>query len=82
MSTNPGAIRTATLPSPKPPAAANLANQTPAAESLEFYPIPYTAPLQPYERVTVVQSNVPVRALIAAGFQLPRSRTNLAETKG
>jgi hypothetical protein len=40
-------------------------------ESQAFYPIPYTSPLQPYERVLVVQTEVPVTELIAAGFRVP-----------
>jgi hypothetical protein len=39
-----------------------------ATEATQFVSIPYTAPLQPYERVSVVETDVPVRALIAAGF--------------
>ena len=45
----------------------------PVAESQTFLPIPYTPPLEPYERVTVVETNVPVRALLAAGFQVETS---------
>jgi len=41
------------------------------AESQAFYPIPYTPPLEPYERVLVVQQQVPVTELIAAGFRVP-----------
>jgi hypothetical protein len=40
-------------------------------ESQSFYPIPYTPPLEPYERVLVVETQVPVAELIAAGFHLP-----------
>jgi hypothetical protein len=40
-------------------------------ESQAFYAIPYTPPLQPYERVMVVEEQVPVTELIAAGFHLP-----------
>ena len=42
-----------------------------ALESQAFYPIPYTSPLDPYERVLVVQQQVPVAELIAAGFRMP-----------
>jgi hypothetical protein len=42
-----------------------------AAESQSFYPIPYTPPLEPYERVMVVEQQVPVTELIAAGFHVP-----------
>jgi hypothetical protein len=50
-------------PAPKPAA--------PSVESQAFYTIPYTAPLEPYERVMVVQEQVPVTELIAAGFHFP-----------
>ncbi|HUB81876.1 MAG TPA: hypothetical protein VMB03_23920 [Bryobacteraceae bacterium] len=42
----------------------------PAVESQAFYPIPYTPPLEPYERVLVVEKQVPVDELIAAGFHI------------
>lgn len=42
-------------------------------ETQAFLPIPYTTPLQPYERVLVVETSVPVRALIAAGFHVQTS---------
>jgi hypothetical protein len=46
--------------------------QAPApADSQAFYPIPYSAPLEPYERVLVVERQVPVSELIAAGFHVP-----------
>lgn len=35
-----------------------------------FVAIPYTAPLAPYERSTIVRMDVPVSALIAAGFDV------------
>jgi hypothetical protein len=50
-------------PTPPEPAA--------AAESPVFYPIPYTSPLEPYERVMIVQKQVSVSELIAAGFHIP-----------
>ena len=40
------------------------------SSSQAFYPIPYTQPLEPYERVLVVQRQVPVAELIAAGFPI------------
>jgi hypothetical protein len=49
---------------PSPQAAAPV-------EAQSFYPIPYTQPLEPYERVLVVQEQVPVTELIAAGFHFP-----------
>ena len=39
-------------------------------ESQPFLPIPYTVPLAPEERATVVNMQVPVAALIAAGFEV------------
>jgi hypothetical protein len=38
--------------------------------SQPFVPIPYTVPLAPEERATVVNMQVPVAALIAAGFEV------------
>jgi len=35
-----------------------------------FYQIPYTAPLAPYERARIVRMDVPISALIAAGFDI------------
>ena len=35
-----------------------------------FLEIPYTAPLAPYERTRVIRMDVPVAALIAAGFDV------------
>jgi hypothetical protein len=55
-------------PAPEPAAA--------AAESQPFYPIPYTAPLEPYERVLIVQKQVSVGELIAAGFHIPATDPN------
>jgi hypothetical protein len=43
----------------------------PAVDSQTFYPIPYTAPLEPYERVLIVQKQVSISELIAAGFRIP-----------
>ena len=48
------------------------ANQQ-SAEAAQFISIPYTQPLQPYERVSVVETYVPVTALIAAGFAVQTS---------
>jgi hypothetical protein len=41
----------------------------PRAES-SFVEIPYLAPLAPYERTTVTRMDVPVAALVAAGFRV------------
>jgi hypothetical protein len=38
-----------------------------------FLPIPYTQPLQPGERAEVVRMDMPVAALIAAGFPVATS---------
>jgi hypothetical protein len=43
------------------------------AESQPFVPIPYTVPLAPEERATVVHMQVSVAALIAAGFTVATS---------
>ena len=51
----------------------NAAQSHENTDTQDFYPIPYTPPLQPYERVLVVQTNVPVTALIAAGFHVQTS---------
>jgi hypothetical protein len=44
----------------------------PAAVAREepFVEIPYVAPLAPYERSSVMRMDVPVGALIAAGFEI------------
>jgi len=39
-------------------------------EASGFIPIPYTIPLAPEERATVVRMEIPVSALISAGFQM------------
>ena len=46
------------------------APKTAPVESEAFYPIPYTPPIEPYERVLVVERQVPVAELIAAGFPI------------
>lgn len=43
----------------------------PAPKSDGFLPIPYTIPLGPEERATIVRMEIPVAALIAAGFAVP-----------
>lgn len=43
----------------------------PPAVSEGFLPIPYTVPLSPEEEATVVRMEVPVTALMAAGFEVP-----------
>lgn len=49
-------------PKPAPPSTPDAA---------QFLPIPYTVPLVPEERTTVLRMEIPVSALIAAGFQMP-----------
>lgn len=44
-----------------------------SAASEPFVPIPYTVPLAPEERASVVHMQVPVAALIAAGFHVATS---------
>jgi hypothetical protein len=46
------------------------------SEAEPFVAIPYTAPLAPYERAVVRQMDVPVAALIAAGFQIEARDTS------
>jgi hypothetical protein len=43
-----------------------------------FIEIPYIAPLAPYERTTIVRMDVPVSALIAAGFDMHAPDTGAA----
>jgi hypothetical protein len=43
---------------------------TPRIVDGQFIAIPYTAPLAPYERTSIVRMDVPVAALIAAGFDV------------
>jgi hypothetical protein len=40
-------------------------------EEAQFLPIPYTVPMAPEEHATVVRMEIPVTALIAAGFRVP-----------
>jgi hypothetical protein len=47
----------------------------PGVSAEPFVEIPYIAPLAPYERTRIVRMNVPVSALIAAGFEV-----NIADT--
>lgn len=47
----------------------------PAAKDRPFLEIPYTAPLAPYERTRIVRMQVPVAALIAAGFEIHSADT-------
>jgi hypothetical protein len=42
-----------------------------SADDQPFVPVPYTIPPGPDERTTVVNMEIPVAALIAAGFEVP-----------
>jgi hypothetical protein len=42
----------------------------PLAAERSFVPIPYVTPLAPYERVAITRMELPVAALIAAGFDV------------
>jgi hypothetical protein len=55
------------------PAQTQVTASQQSAEGAQFVSIPYTQPLQPYERVSVVETYVPVTALIAAGFAVQTS---------
>jgi len=48
-------------------------HRAPARAEDVFIAIPYTFPPAPYERTTVVRMNVPVAALVAAGFDVQAS---------
>ncbi|WP_180541103.1 hypothetical protein [Nevskia soli] len=50
----------------------------PRIASAPFLEIPYTAPLAPYERTRIVRMEVPVAALIAAGFDVRAPDTGAA----
>ena len=50
----------------------------PLVASAPFLEIPYTAPLAPYERTRIVRMEVPVAALIAAGFDVHAPDTGAA----
>ena len=53
--------------------AAILLQPTPrtVAPAQPFVPIPFVAPPAPYERTSVARMEVPVAALVAAGFDVP-----------
>ena len=51
-------------------AAMLLWTAAPAPEDRPFLAIPYVAPLAPYERASVTRMEIPVAALMAAGFQV------------
>jgi hypothetical protein len=59
----------------QPPPVPSVALNEPAAEQVQpseqpFVPIPYVTPLGAYERAEIVRMEVPVAALIAAGFSM------------
>lgn len=45
-----------------------LLGPAPVPSAAPFVAIPYVAPIAPYERTSVVRVNIPVAALVAAGF--------------
>jgi hypothetical protein len=51
---------------------------SPAISAEPFIEIPYIAPLAPYERTRIVRMDVPVSALIAAGFDMHAPDTGAA----
>lgn len=51
---------------------------TPHAADEPFIEIPYIAPLAPYERTEIRRMDVPVAALIAAGFEVHAADTGAA----
>ena len=51
---------------------------SPRIASEPFIEIPYIAPLAPYERTSIVRMDVPVAALIAAGFDMYATDTGAA----
>lgn len=75
-----GAIVTVAPPAPQPAVVATVQPvskrrkrvvKRPAAEQEQpFVAIPYTLPLQPYERADVMRMDVPVAALIAVGLPM------------
>ncbi len=48
----------------------NAASPSPRAAEAPFMEIPYVTPLAPYERIEVKRMDLPVSALIAAGFDV------------
>jgi hypothetical protein len=50
-----------------------VARREASQEDQPFVPIPYTVPLAPEERATIVRMGVPVAALIAAGYRVETS---------
>lgn len=58
------------LKSPDPLPAASSASADIRESDQPFVPIPYVAPLAPYERAEIVRMELPVSALIAAGLPM------------
>lgn len=65
----PIVVATNVEPKPKP----QKRRHKPDADPPPFLPIPYTQPLDPGERAEVVRMEMPVAALIAAGFHVATS---------
>jgi hypothetical protein len=57
-------------PAPAPAQPPPRAGAPPAESESPFTPIPYVAPIDPYERIEVVRMDLPVSALIAAGLRI------------
>lgn len=58
--------------------AAIVIHRPPRLAAEPFIEIPYIAPLAPYERASIVRMDVPVSALIAAGFDVHATDTGAA----
>jgi len=56
------------IPQRQAPVQVPPVTQATALPEAPFVPIPYVAPLAPYERVDIVRVDLPVAALIAAGL--------------
>ena len=67
----PATAQASVLPSPVRPAAhvrRRSVGSRPSQAAAEFVPFPYTVPIAPEERASVLRMQIPVTALIAAGF--------------
>lgn len=64
-------IETAAPAPPRPRAVRGRRARAPQPQPQPFLAIPYTEPLAPYERAAVIRVDVPVAAVIAAGFRVP-----------
>jgi hypothetical protein len=55
----------------RPPPLPAAATEVAVAADQPFVPVPYVMPLDSYETARVLRMNVPVAALLAAGYQVP-----------